>query len=229
MGGSSSIQDINRQIDAGFNETIGKIKNGSEDIKNKAINEIRDNIANIRGETQKEMSNIKTIILNDFNNTTGTIKTQTTGFINQSKLDISKFADTTKTTLVDQSNLIKSDITNFSNSTKNLIINDITLIKTQIVNESYNNIDLVKNKLIYEFNDTALSIIDKSKTKIIEQELSIKNSILKIAEKSQSELNIIKSQIADKSQVELNNIKSQIIDKSQVELNNINVMTEVLP
>ena len=26
MGGSSSIQDINRQIDAGFNETIGKIK-----------------------------------------------------------------------------------------------------------------------------------------------------------------------------------------------------------
>ena len=42
MGGSSSISDINRQIDQGFNETIGKIKYGTEKIKSEAINDIQN-------------------------------------------------------------------------------------------------------------------------------------------------------------------------------------------
>ena len=36
MGGNSSILDIYRQIDQGFNQTIGKIKDGTEKIKNYA-------------------------------------------------------------------------------------------------------------------------------------------------------------------------------------------------
>ena len=52
MGGSSSISidDINRQIEDGFNQTINrikddsnKIKNGAEKIKNDAVNDIQNN------------------------------------------------------------------------------------------------------------------------------------------------------------------------------------------
>ena len=63
MGGSSSISDINRQIDQGFNETIGKIKNGADKIKNDAITDIQNNVSNLRTETQKHMTYVKDVFV----------------------------------------------------------------------------------------------------------------------------------------------------------------------
>ena len=64
------------------------------------------------------MTTIKSIIINDFNNTTGTIKTQATGFINQSKSEITQFVDKSKSSLIHQQNLIKLDINQFVEKSK---------------------------------------------------------------------------------------------------------------
>ena len=42
MGGSSSLDDINRQMDEDFNATINKIKNGADDMKNNTVDGVRN-------------------------------------------------------------------------------------------------------------------------------------------------------------------------------------------
>ena len=51
MGGSSSISDINRQIDENFNATINKIKNGADKIKDDAVINIQNDVSKLRTET----------------------------------------------------------------------------------------------------------------------------------------------------------------------------------
>ena len=55
MGGSSSINvdDINRQIQDGFNQTINKLKDGSNKIKDDTINTIQNDVNKIKNETTK--------------------------------------------------------------------------------------------------------------------------------------------------------------------------------
>ena len=42
MGGSSSLDDINRQMDEDFNATISQIKNGADDMKNNTVDGVRN-------------------------------------------------------------------------------------------------------------------------------------------------------------------------------------------
>ena len=61
MGGSSSINfdDIDRQIEEGFNQTINRIKNDSNKITNDAINTIQNDVNKIKNETTKNFNNVK--------------------------------------------------------------------------------------------------------------------------------------------------------------------------
>ena len=63
MGGSSSIDDINRQIEDGFNQTINRIKDDSNKIKDDTINSVQNDVNKIKDSVKNDVNKIKDSII----------------------------------------------------------------------------------------------------------------------------------------------------------------------
>ena len=165
MGGSSSIDDINRQIDDGFNKTINQIRDGSNKIKDDAINDIRNNISNLRTETQKNMTYVKDTLISDFNKATDKIKTETEN----------KLINSVQSKLNEVQNKINQGNDMFNSGFDQLSINTLNLI-----NKSKQELSVITEKSKSTLTDQSNII----KNGFIDQQ----NAIVKLSEQSKSSL-----------------------------------------